>query len=63
MAQITNDRAADRPRLRLIPGGQATDAHRKEQLIFFHYFVFSCVLTILIASLTSFLKGVFLAIL
>ncbi len=26
MAQITNDRAADRPRLRLIPGGQAAAA-------------------------------------
>ena len=31
MAQITNDRAADRPRLRLIPGGQAAAAHREEQ--------------------------------
>lgn len=31
MAQITNDRAADRPRLRLIPGGQAADVHREEQ--------------------------------
>lgn len=31
MAQITNDRAADRPRLRLIPGGQAAAAHREEE--------------------------------
>ena len=31
MAQITNDRAADRPRLWLIPGGQAAAAHREEQ--------------------------------
>ena len=31
MAQITNDRAADRPRLRLIAGGQAAAVHREEQ--------------------------------
>lgn len=30
MAQITNDRTADRPRLRLIPGGQAAAAHWEE---------------------------------
>lgn len=31
MAQITDDRVADRPRLRLIAGGQAAAVHREEQ--------------------------------
>ena len=42
MAQITNDRAADRPRLRLIAGGQAAAVHREKRRAELQQFIKAC---------------------